>query len=218
MRIAELSRTGGVSTATIKYYIREGLLPPGLLTSSNQARYTQDHVHRIRLIRALVHPGGLSIATIRSVVSTLDDPGEAFVPQAATVRAASARTPGSCAPGPRSAAEVRGLAERRGWAAAAVEGPEFTAIVEVLDTLRDLGQGDFADRLDDYAHIAEQAVRIDEEVLRACADSRSRAEGLIVAAVLGDVLVSALRRLARSGRSTTSSVLSASGPGGEDSC
>ena len=29
MRLAELSERSGVPTATIKYYLREGLLPPG---------------------------------------------------------------------------------------------------------------------------------------------------------------------------------------------
>lgn len=29
MRLADLSKRSGVSTATIKYYLREGLLPPG---------------------------------------------------------------------------------------------------------------------------------------------------------------------------------------------
>jgi DNA-binding transcriptional MerR regulator len=39
MRIAELSRRSGVSVPTIKYYLREGLLPPGERTSPNQALY-----------------------------------------------------------------------------------------------------------------------------------------------------------------------------------
>ena len=35
MRIAELSQTTGVPVPTIKYYLREGLLPSGELTSPN---------------------------------------------------------------------------------------------------------------------------------------------------------------------------------------
>ncbi|MFE1500190.1 MerR family transcriptional regulator, partial [Streptomyces albidoflavus] len=72
MRIAELGRTCGVSTPTIKYYIREGLLPAGRLTSSNQARYTEEHVHRLRLIRALLELGGLSVTKVRAIVTVLD--------------------------------------------------------------------------------------------------------------------------------------------------
>ena len=39
MRIGELSRLSGVPVATIKYYLREGLLPPGVHSHPNQANY-----------------------------------------------------------------------------------------------------------------------------------------------------------------------------------
>lgn len=47
VRISELSRASGVSTATIKYYLREKLLPEGRLTSATQAQYGQAHVDRL---------------------------------------------------------------------------------------------------------------------------------------------------------------------------
>nr|MDT0525976.1 MerR family DNA-binding transcriptional regulator [Streptomyces sp. DSM 41633] len=37
MRLAELSERSGVPTATIKYYLREGLLPAGRRISATQA-------------------------------------------------------------------------------------------------------------------------------------------------------------------------------------
>jgi DNA-binding transcriptional MerR regulator len=37
MRIGELSKVTGVPVPTIKYYLREGLLPAGELSSPNQA-------------------------------------------------------------------------------------------------------------------------------------------------------------------------------------
>ena len=54
MRIGELSKAAGVPVPTIKYYLREGLLAPGELTSPNQASYGEAHIRRLRLIRALV--------------------------------------------------------------------------------------------------------------------------------------------------------------------
>ena len=54
MRISELSSRSGVPVATIKYYLREGLLPAGERTSATQARYGDAHVERLRLVRALV--------------------------------------------------------------------------------------------------------------------------------------------------------------------
>ena len=74
MRMAELSRESGVAIATIKYYQREGLLPPGALTSPNQARYGPAHVRRLRLVRALTEVGGLSVADVRDVLAAIDEP------------------------------------------------------------------------------------------------------------------------------------------------
>lgn len=74
MRISELSRTSGVPVATIKFYLREGLLPDGLRTSPNQAQYDDAHLQRLRLIRALVGTGGLSLAAAKNVLRQIDEP------------------------------------------------------------------------------------------------------------------------------------------------
>ena len=73
MRISELSRRSGVPVATIKYYVREGLLPPGESTAVNQALYDDQHLARIELIRALREGADLPIATISRVLTTMDD-------------------------------------------------------------------------------------------------------------------------------------------------
>src|SRR6266702_5207862 len=78
MRIAELSRASAVPVPTIKYYVREGLLPPGELTSPNQAQYDEAHLRRLKLIRALVDVGGLSIAATRDVLASIDTPGKSL--------------------------------------------------------------------------------------------------------------------------------------------
>ena len=76
MRISELAERSGVPTATIKYYVRERLLPEGVRTSATQARYLETHLTRLRLIRALAGPAGLSIAQIRDVLASIDFPPE----------------------------------------------------------------------------------------------------------------------------------------------
>ena len=72
MRMAELSRRSGVPTGTIKYYLREGLVPPGEATAPNQAEYGQQHLDRLDLIRALREAAGLPIATIARVFAAMD--------------------------------------------------------------------------------------------------------------------------------------------------
>jgi DNA-binding transcriptional MerR regulator len=72
MRLAELVRESGCSAATVKYYLREGLLAPGVRVSATDAEYDQSHVARLRMIRVLRDVGDLSIANIRAVVEALD--------------------------------------------------------------------------------------------------------------------------------------------------
>ena len=72
MRMAELSTTSDVPVATIKYYLREKLLPAGESETANQARYSTTHLDRLRLIRALIDVGGLSVASARSVLRAID--------------------------------------------------------------------------------------------------------------------------------------------------
>ena len=75
MRIAELSQLTGVSIPTLKYYLREGLLPSGQATAVNQAEYNDSHVRRVRLVRSLVEIARLSLADVRSVLDAVDDVG-----------------------------------------------------------------------------------------------------------------------------------------------
>lgn len=75
MRISELSTRSGVPVATIKYYLREKLLPEGQRSSPTQAAYTETHVQRLGVIRALVD-AGVGIAGVRKVVGLLEEPPE----------------------------------------------------------------------------------------------------------------------------------------------
>ncbi|WP_369293787.1 MerR family transcriptional regulator, partial [Klebsiella pneumoniae] len=53
------------------YYLREGLLMPGEPTSATGARYGEQHVRRLALIRALAG-AGLAIPRIRAVLELVD--------------------------------------------------------------------------------------------------------------------------------------------------
>lgn len=74
MRISELAAQTGVPVATLKYYLREGLVPAGESQGATRASYGEEHVARVRLVRALVTVGGLGIEQVREVVQALDDP------------------------------------------------------------------------------------------------------------------------------------------------
>lgn len=75
MRVSELSAATGVTVPTIKYYLREGLLPEGERSAPTQAAYGDLHVQRLRVIRALLD-SGVTIAETRRVLEALDTPPE----------------------------------------------------------------------------------------------------------------------------------------------
>ena len=78
MRISELSSQTGVPIATIKFYLRAKLLPEGIRTSATQAQYDESHVTRLRLIRALLGPAGLSVAAAQQVIQAIEKPPESL--------------------------------------------------------------------------------------------------------------------------------------------
>lgn len=53
LKISELAEAAGVPVATVRHYLREGLLPEGRKTSRNMAYYPPGLVERIRLIKLL---------------------------------------------------------------------------------------------------------------------------------------------------------------------
>ena len=75
------------------------------------------------------------------------------------------------------------------------------AVADVVATLRQLGQQDLLDRLDAYAQAADAAAAADLQIVAARPDIDAMAEAVVLGNVLGDALLSALRRLAQVSRS-----------------
>src|SRR3954470_20425085 len=68
LRMGELARASGVSAATIKHYLREGLLPEPVRTSRNMAYYPADFVERIKLIKRLQEDRFMPLKLIKGVI------------------------------------------------------------------------------------------------------------------------------------------------------
>lgn len=73
MQLNELSQRSGVTPASIKYYLREDLLPPGEAVHATRAEYSARHLERLELIQALRQIVGLNIGQIRGLVKMADD-------------------------------------------------------------------------------------------------------------------------------------------------
>jgi DNA-binding transcriptional MerR regulator len=75
LRMSELAERSGVSSGTIKHYLREGLLPEPVRTSRNMAYYPADFVERIRLIKRLQEERFMPLKVIKGVMDA--DPARA---------------------------------------------------------------------------------------------------------------------------------------------
>ena len=85
-RIGEVVRRSGVTKETIHYYLREGLLPPPRKTARNAALYSDEHLHRLHLIRSLREEHLLTLKAIKSLLA--DQPQLQFsADQLATLQA-----------------------------------------------------------------------------------------------------------------------------------
>ena len=197
MRIAELSRRTGVSVPTIKYYLREGLLPAGELTSPNQARYDEEHVRRLRLIRALVDVGGLSIGQVRDVLTAVNSPGENVHNVLGAVQK-SITTPRARVDDESwqdAQREVDELIARREWRANA-DSPAGQTLAAVIVTLRELGHDDLRSVYDEYAKACERIAEVDLDYLGRSAKVEEMVERMVIGTVLGEAALAAIRRLA----------------------
>jgi DNA-binding transcriptional MerR regulator len=75
LRMGELAEASGVPAATIKHYLREGLLPEPVKTSRNMAYYPPEFVERIRLIKQLQEERFMPLKVIKGVLE--EDPERA---------------------------------------------------------------------------------------------------------------------------------------------
>ncbi|MFF0277343.1 MULTISPECIES: MerR family transcriptional regulator [unclassified Streptomyces] len=185
-----------MSIPTIKFYVREGLLPAGELTSPNQASYGETHVQRLRLIRALLDVGGLSVAAIREVIVAVDDPDRSVHMMLGTVASGLVprydREPHAGIEEARK--RVAALIAARGWRVDP-GNPASEALAVALAAVDEAGHGAFVQVLDTYADAAERVARTDLDYVAGNVAREELVESVVVGTVIGDAIFSALRRM-----------------------
>jgi DNA-binding transcriptional MerR regulator len=203
MRLSELSEASGVSTATIKYYLRERLLPQGRRISATQADYDESHLRRLRLVRALIQVGRVPVATARQVLSAVDDDslGRTIRLGAALWSLPHGEEPDEDDPEVAVARrEVDLLLERLGWSTAGEIGdlsPNYRALVAVMVRLKHLGYPCDADYLQPYAEQLGRLAVLDLDNLETHPTAVEQVEAAVADAVLFEPVLLHLRRLAQ---------------------
>ncbi|MFP5336081.1 MAG: MerR family transcriptional regulator [Actinomycetes bacterium] len=191
MRISELSRTTGVPVATVKYYLRERLLPPGTATGATQAQYDERHVRRLRLVRALLQVGGLSVAAARDVVACLDaESGSLHEVMGAAHSALAPTVEDDVEP-----TRARRLAEELGWRVHP-GSPALRQLERALSTLDDVALPPSPETLAVYADAARRVAEADVASVPTTSPDEA-ATTVVVGTVLYEPVLLALRRMAQ---------------------
>ncbi len=200
MRISELSAVSGVPLPTLKFYLREGLLAPGDARAVNLAEYGDDHLRRLRLIRALTDVGHLRLRDVRAVVAAIDDEQMPLhellgVAQYALVSDdVDGSHPAADASDPTTADVDRLLAKLRWDVNPAAPGRR--SLTKAVAALRELGWEVSVDDLIGYGlavdHLAaEEVASVPERGSRSLI-----VEHMVVGTVMFEAILVALRRLA----------------------
>lgn len=190
MRISALVERTGVPLATVKYYLREGLLPPGVATGATQARYTEDHVRRLQVIKALTSAAGLPLQKVKVVLDLIDDPGDDLF---SALGQAVASLPPYLDQQASEHPRARALLERIGQ----VYDPGYAATAQLEHALKaaeEAGIGMSDERLEVYARQIRGIAEFD--LRRMEASELSPIEYAVLGTALYEPVILAMRRLA----------------------
>ena len=72
LKMSELAERADVPVATVRHYLREGLLPEPVKTSRNMAYYPPEFAERIRLIKQLQEERFMPLRVIRELLDSTD--------------------------------------------------------------------------------------------------------------------------------------------------
>lgn len=198
MKISELSRATDVPVATLKYYLREGLLPAGLARSRTQADYDASHVERVRLIRALTGVGGLSLGATRRVLEAIAEPGSTRgdllgAAQRALLGEDFVAEPADGGHLEEGSTRARAWLATMGWQVHP-EDPVIDELDEAWVACDAAGLGLDEERMSAYAEAVLQIAHID--VSSVPDDPSGAVRQVVLGTVLVDPVLSPLRRLA----------------------
>ncbi|WP_022881648.1 MerR family transcriptional regulator [Gryllotalpicola ginsengisoli] len=194
MKISELVETSGVPLPTVKYYLREGLLPPGRSTGRTRAEYGDEHVHRLAVIRALIEVVGLSVQQVRTILALIEtaprSPAELFdVLGRAVGTLTDASQPAPAEDYPRARAALERLGQ--------LYDPRYAAVAQLeraLAAAEAAGVPATPERIDVYGAAMRQVAQFDLEEIPE--EPAAAVEYAVVGTAVHGPVLAALRRLA----------------------
>jgi DNA-binding transcriptional MerR regulator len=175
--------------ATIKFYLREGLLPPGMPISRTQAEYSDSHLERLRLIRALRDIADLPVATVGTVLAAVDNTELPLLDLLGVTQTAVAGSKGS-ASATETGLELAGqLLADLDWTLTD-DSPLVNSLARVLDVLQGEGEPVDAESLRPWADAARAVAEVEMDHIPIEAPRAEAAHTVAVGTVIyGELLV-----------------------------
>lgn len=197
MRISDLSRQTGLPVATIKFYLRERLLPAGRPTSRNQAQYGDGHRRRLRFIRALTNILDFDLSSVRELLTAIDNERlsmRELYEIVNRVRFHDNAAEDQDVITDQASSDVDAFLKQLGWHVQP-DAASRRRLVQILTALHSLGCESGMDFFLPYAEAAER-LGLRELELLPLEGSTDRAAA-VARAVLLDAALSAMRRMAQ---------------------
>ncbi|HST47948.1 MerR family transcriptional regulator [Jatrophihabitans sp.] len=196
MRISELAQQSGLPVATIKFYLREGLLPAGVPISRTQAEYSDAHLERLRLIRALRDIADLPVATVGTVLSAVDDDELPLLDLLGVTQTAVAASKASAVPTESGMKLAEQLLTDLGWMLTE-DSPLVESLARVLDVLDGEGEPVDAESLRPWAEAAWAVAEVEMDHIPVEAPRAEAAHTVTVGTVIYGELLAQLRLAAQ---------------------
>lgn len=196
MWMSRLSERSGLPVATIKFYLRDGLLPPGEASGATRAHYDESHVRRLRLVRALVDVAGLRLEEVRDVLAAVDDDSIPLLEAVGNAHTRLSRSGTSGPPSTESMNRVDALLKRVRWRVSPGSAHR-EALARALDALASVDHVVSDDLLDEYASSMTGIARREVASVAAEKERVTATQRAVVGTLLLEPVLLTIRRLAQ---------------------
>ncbi len=179
MWLAQLSEASGTSPASVKFYLRTGLLQPGETINPTRSRYGDAHLHRLRLIRELRSQVGLGLDDIRRIIDAAEGAEDSLPRRLALLATVQSVVLGLHDDQTEAPGDGDALISAMGWPDESSQAR--TAVDRQLLLMREVGVGVEPEILRAYASAADTIAQAQLGITEA----RERIEDFILTAALG---------------------------------
>ena len=189
MLVSELAERADVPLATVKYYLREGLLAPGETTGPRRSEYDASHLRRLRILRALREVGGAPVSALQVIVDAVEDDSR---PEHDLVcEISDALSPPLPVDGPDQAAghQVNAAIDGVGWSDVRMDAAARLRLADLVQLVSEELLTVDSEILGYYARLADHLCRTEIALLDKTKGRQGTLEDMVVGeAVFGDIL------------------------------